>query len=525
MTDSTLLPLSPEDVEDFIRNGYLQLSPDVAPDLHEAIYARAKDVGPRAMQIGDGILGEIPELHEVFACPRISGALSSLLGRGYVMHDHRHLHESGSNADQMWHQDSYWGFRRPRHHRPRWCMVMYYPQATTLEMGPTYILHGSQYWSLDSDHKLQGEDILMPDGEIPKAVNINSLNQKTSEDRARFLDSSREYFLGEYAELAPQKQVVVPAGACLLLHYDLWHRASSRSSDEAPSRFMFKFQFLRTAEPVSGETATLLSPKIPSAPEELRHIWDDVREWLGGGGGGGGESGENLDERIISAAVALLSSPREMVRVGAAYRLGRSTSWAELVTALSGPDEGAARAASYGLAAVGPEVVARVMPLLSAAAPRTRCLAAFVLGEVAAPNAELVAALGEALRNEWRRSVQVPFLEALTLVASRARSQGRTDICEQCLEISSPFLQPPTCFRTLAIMRGIPAAHPVEAASQVAFMAGGPRGSRYAALHAALGDVTALSWPLSSAAFFARSALSASEERKSEGRETRGAAL
>src|SRR5690348_7643418 len=35
---------------------------------------------------------------------------------------------------------SYWGHTKLRHHRVRWVMAMYYPQKTTLSMGPTGIL-------------------------------------------------------------------------------------------------------------------------------------------------------------------------------------------------------------------------------------------------------------------------------------------------------------------------------------------------------------------------------------------------
>eukprot|EP00438_Fugacium_kawagutii_P006871 Skav205286 [mRNA] locus=scaffold1690:260322:260741:+ [translate_table: standard] len=63
-------------------------------------------------------------------------------------------------ANQMWHKDSYWGLRKIRKHRPRWCMLLYYPQETEISMGPTCILSGSQYWTKDTEQvepKLQHE--------------------------------------------------------------------------------------------------------------------------------------------------------------------------------------------------------------------------------------------------------------------------------------------------------------------------------------------------------------------------------
>ena len=45
--------------------------------------------------------------------------------------------------DQLW--KPYWGYlRRVRNHRCRWAMIMYVPQATPLERGPTGVVPGSK---------------------------------------------------------------------------------------------------------------------------------------------------------------------------------------------------------------------------------------------------------------------------------------------------------------------------------------------------------------------------------------------
>ena len=67
----------------------------------------------------------IPEIGDVMDSSTVRGAITSVMGEGFVMHAHRHLHASGK-GDQGWHKDSYWGLRRMRHHRPRWCMVLYF---------------------------------------------------------------------------------------------------------------------------------------------------------------------------------------------------------------------------------------------------------------------------------------------------------------------------------------------------------------------------------------------------------------
>ena len=55
----------------------------------------------------------------------------------------------------MWHVDAYKGlpWNSGRQHEPHWVMVMYYPQETTADMGPTQLLPGSQYYRGDSDRQ------------------------------------------------------------------------------------------------------------------------------------------------------------------------------------------------------------------------------------------------------------------------------------------------------------------------------------------------------------------------------------
>ena len=46
----------------------------------------------------------MPELAEVFQGPTCVGALSSVLGPNYVMHAHRHMHDSSKQGDQKYHK-------------------------------------------------------------------------------------------------------------------------------------------------------------------------------------------------------------------------------------------------------------------------------------------------------------------------------------------------------------------------------------------------------------------------------------
>ena len=75
----------------------------------------------------------------MFDDPVIKGALTSVLGEGYMMHPHRVLHDNPPGSDQqVWHHDSYWGYKRKVHnHHPWWVMIMYYPQDIYERIGPT----------------------------------------------------------------------------------------------------------------------------------------------------------------------------------------------------------------------------------------------------------------------------------------------------------------------------------------------------------------------------------------------------
>ena len=103
----------------------------------------------------------LPNATRVMQSPPIRGALRALLGDGYLMHAHRHMHTSRKATDQVWHKDSYWGTRKLRHHRSRWVMALYYPKRVTLAMAPTYVLPHSHYATIDTGEVAHaGEDRL-----------------------------------------------------------------------------------------------------------------------------------------------------------------------------------------------------------------------------------------------------------------------------------------------------------------------------------------------------------------------------
>ena len=122
--------------------------------------------------------------------------------------------------------------------------LRYFPQDTTEDMGPTGLLPRSQYFTRNHEGALQGEDQL----------DIRVSDGRMSSDEL----SQRDECLREaVASLEPHQpfqemKAVVPAGTCILMHYDIFHRATRRIPDDAnvPWRAMLKFQYVRTTEPM-----------------------------------------------------------------------------------------------------------------------------------------------------------------------------------------------------------------------------------------------------------------------------------
>ena len=97
--------LTDDQLEEFLERGCLILSASEVPaEVHERIYEQCKalaDDNP-----SNDIYERIPELQSVFESPTVAGALQSVLGDGYLMHRHRHMHSS-SGRDQVFHKDSH----------------------------------------------------------------------------------------------------------------------------------------------------------------------------------------------------------------------------------------------------------------------------------------------------------------------------------------------------------------------------------------------------------------------------------
>ena len=132
--------LSDEQMRRFVAHGYLILQTDFPAEFHDQLNARLDEVMTKEGNWGNNILPRISEVNDVFQNPIIQGALTSVVGPGYVMHPHRHCHYTFPGRKvQGWHKDSYWGHQKVRNHRNWWAMIFYYPHAVDEEMGPSGI--------------------------------------------------------------------------------------------------------------------------------------------------------------------------------------------------------------------------------------------------------------------------------------------------------------------------------------------------------------------------------------------------
>ena len=334
--------LSAEQVRQFIADGYLVLQPTLPANLHRAICGRLATSIPGADNPGNNILPLVPEMRHVLEAPEVHGALLSLLGPGYLEHPHRFCHiEAQQPAHGIdypaklagnCHQDSYTPLGRPRHHHVRYLRLMYYPQDTPQELGPTHVIPGTH---------LNG-----------------GLND---------------------AERARPLPVRGGAGTVSLTHFDLGHAAGVNFS--ARRRFMVKFIFMRATAPQangwSGLDQAWVNPGQIDGPDRLELAWSHLWDWLRGAERYASLAGGALGDAALTAASGL-----SVAQLSA--RLAEPA------------DSAARVAAAHALAARGAAAAAAVPALvatLNRVPDPVRIAATYALGAIGAPAVEALAAV------------------------------------------------------------------------------------------------------------------------------------
>jgi len=373
-TEAPLL-LTDEQMRQFITQGFLILKTDFSPEFHQNLNEQLNHVYEKEGNPGNNLLPRIRELQKVFAHPVITGALTSVLGPNYMLHAHRHGHFNAVNTPGGWHKDSYWGYSKVRHHHPWWAMIMYFPQDTPKELGPTGIMPGTQNYQ------------------------------------------TRTFETESPHEVLASGQ----AGTFALIHYDIWHRSTSNLLGQP--RYMLKFEFMRTAAPESPSWNNV--ERQWKEPSELRTpianhetLWEETWNWLHGVVGNlAGTAPE--DSEAVGQLTARLEDSFEPVSINAAYELARrgQAGVNVLLKALRHENAAISRTAAYGLSVAGKEAVQGLIAALDDSRTETVVHAIFALSEQRDRASDAVPKLIGLLEHQ-ENSVRQAVAEAFGLIGS-----------------------------------------------------------------------------------------------------------
>jgi hypothetical protein len=206
-------------IKQFIIDGYMVILPEmlttVSADMPDIIFQEAVKLQKKisnGQRYDSALEQEVPLLNEILNDPTVVTVMTRLLGDSYIIQPFSHMHWSyRGRPDQHFHKDNISGYTRPHalNLQLRNAMFMYYPQHTTLELGPTSIRRGSHY---STEHY------------VPERLNY-TLQPKFYE-----------------------MNLVCPKGSIVLMHYDLVHR---RKVNTLTERYMVKFMMSRANDPVT----------------------------------------------------------------------------------------------------------------------------------------------------------------------------------------------------------------------------------------------------------------------------------
>ena len=410
--------LNDEQIRHFIVNGYVNVTADVPTHIHETIYDKTDELfagaadfrGDRQHNPLNNILPLVPELQVVLESPEVRGALTSVLGNGYVLHPHRHCHPnfSGSTPSEKengeerlmmpLHKDGHAGGKRPRHRTPRWAILFYYPQPCLAEQGPTCIIPGTQYireFMLDSER--QRHEIHAEGGNGTRLLPENFLNRN----------------------IVPMSGEL---GTVWIMHFDMVH--SFLQNYISLNRYGMKFVFMRAEQPTAPSwnsgTSIWQPPEINHVPYDAEILWTYIWNWMYGKTDLY-ETNHSDAEMDVASLVEALKADDPATRMRAANTLGfmrdsAPDSGPALLDALEDCYEPVRRNAIYALGAIGKPAVESLTDALDAEKEAFEmepilhiCDAAHGLAAVGAP---AVPALISALEDE-RESVRASAAYAL----------------------------------------------------------------------------------------------------------------
>ena len=441
--------LTDEQVRRYICDGVLVLESSLPPEFHQDIFDKIEWSNRQEFNMGNNVLPRIAELQQLLDEPVIHGAMQSVLGDDYLLHPHRYMHANeplaeedrsleltgfeyqppvgeGSTANSGWHQDGQCPLGRFRHHVPRSAMIIYFPQDTPAMRGPTRLIPGTHLHAL-----------LFP-SDYPFGL------------------------VGDY----------IKAGTCLLTAFDIAHGALSNRTDS--SRYMFKFVYLRTRNPVrpswDGGEVGWQAPQARLGQFEhtgaWSYIWDwmrgaprfasgtseassDVRRWMKKLNGADQKARLEAIYELAAMGVSAIGPLRESLLHSAGLgreitlRHERGKKVPDSVRLERRWNDGAVvpQDEAYALGTMGEAAVQPLMDLLGHDDAWIKINAAFALGEIGAPAACAMSELAKLLEHELPQVAQAS-LDAMAFIGTNTRV-ALPDI-RKLLTVSNPGWQKPS---------------------------------------------------------------------------------
>lgn len=354
------IKLTDDQMRTFIRDGYVEVKPDLPREFHDEMFAKIDELFESEGNPGNNILPRVPELQNIYDDPTVHGAFQSIVGDDYYAEPHRHVHYNRPHSEgQTLHKDS---FTRRRHHT-RWLVTFYYPQDTTLEMGPTGVVPGTQYSNV-----------------IP--------------------EDSYDREIGASGE----------SGRVVIANYDIVHRGMPNGTDK--KRYMVKFLFNRMSEPTvpswDNEDSDWQSDGDGAYEDVWQHVWGWHRAAPNGANGAANGSTNNLiaklkgdsESDVFRAAYSLAKIGEPAVGSLIDIMLdGTAEAWYdELVRRPPGQMVPSANA-SYALAAMGEAAVSSLIDALGRSSGWDKRLVAQTLGDIGLPACEAISSLIDAIKD------------------------------------------------------------------------------------------------------------------------------
>jgi HEAT repeat protein len=453
--------LDDNQVGHFVMNGYVQVKTELDDEVHRAAHEKTKRAfgaihdldTDRNLNPGNNILPMVPELADVLEDPNVVGALTSLLGKNYLIHPHRHCHpnfpvsQDGTRTTIMGiHKDGHAdGNPKPRHRYPRWALLFYNPHPCPDTLGPTCITPGSHYYHRIVTH-----------GERERNVSLTG--------------HKNGYLLPENYVNRHFMPVESTLGVVSILHFDTVHSVTTNLGDL--DRYAHKFVIMRTENPHApswnGESPLWNQADIGDH-QNHEIMWTYMWNWMNGR--------ENLYENshqprtdaktisrwlrsasslerlaaaneigfvgeeaasFVPELVGLLDDPSDSVRLNAAYALGSTgiSAVGPLVDSMESGDQFFAEHpilnigdAAHALAAVGAPAVNALAEGLSSNKEHFRAWSAFALGEIGSPARRVIPELLRALQDE-SQAVRRHVISALGMIG-----RGETRIEDSLLSV------------------------------------------------------------------------------------------